>query len=236
MEGHPSVPPRVKQNKPEVTTPTHAKSHRPFTNYRGKRQANHSSAWNHSNKYESEEFRSKRLKKAEEYNQQKNAFNLEKVKSKTKLADLTTQLNNLVAQLSLLSKDAPERAELMEKINDIKNSMKSVQMSATLSPNKLDHRATKLLFKELPECAKGPGKLAEWISKNATILLPKQIAMLALSGEGAVIEYHSRKTAEIVMNSCKLHGIEAAWAPVDMVSATSERPKPNEDEVNYNLL
>ncbi|ORM39795.1 uncharacterized protein BXIN_0200 [Babesia sp. Xinjiang] len=151
-----------------------------------------------ANKYESEDFRSQRMQKMEAYNQQRNVMLNQRNEHQKQLADLTAQLNHLVSQLALQPKDAPEREDLNRQIQDIRFNMKQLQMSKDVKPNKLDNRKTKLLFKELPDCAKGPGKLAEWIAGNSLILQPKQIAMLATTGDGAVIQYKSHDTADMV--------------------------------------
>lgn len=167
-------------------------------------------------------------------NQQQNEENIAKERRKQQLAEFTAKLTSFVSQLSLLPKDSADRASLMEQIQDVRKSMTDLRNMKYTPSNTLDNRETKLLFRELPESAKGPGKLAEWIGSNSSILLPKQIAMLALSAEGAVVEYNSRQTAETVMNSCKLHGIDVCWASLGL-----DQPKPEkvtDDDVDYNLL
>lgn len=146
------------------------------------------------------------MEKIAAINQQRDAAKNEKRKLQKELADLTTQLKHLVSQLALLPKEAPERGEIGQKIRDVKFAMRQLQAGKIAKPNKLDYRETKLLFKQLPDCAKGPGKLAEWIANNAAILLPKQIAMLASTADGAVIQYHSHNSAEMVGFVCSIYG------------------------------
>ncbi|CDR93728.1 hypothetical protein, conserved [Babesia bigemina] len=194
-----------------------------------------------ANKYESEDFKQQRMQQMEAANKHKYDMISKRQERIKKLADLTTELNSLVGKLSLLPKDAPEREGVSQQIQDVKFAMRRLQMERETVPNKIDNRQTKLLFKELPECAKGPGKLAEWIAGNAVILLPKQIAMLATAAQGALIQYRNHGAAETVMRSCKLHGIEAQWAPVEHEEGDgkgSEAPAKAENaaDVDYNLL
>ncbi|GIX66341.1 uncharacterized protein BcabD6B2_57770 [Babesia caballi] len=207
-----------------------------------------------ANKYESEDFRAQRMQKLEEVNQQRNEMLSRRQESQRQLADLTAQLNGLVARLALLPKDAQDREEVSQQIQDVRFAMKQLQMNKAAAPNKIDNRETKVLIRQLPACAQGPGKLASWIAANAAVLQPKHIAMLAAAPEGAVIEYKNHAIAEMVrwsphptprpfaelidwqvMRSCKLHGIDVAWA----ASCPAAPPRPAADagpDVDYNLL
>ncbi|GBE61131.1 hypothetical protein, conserved [Babesia ovata] len=192
-------------------------------------------------KYESEDFRQQKMQQMEEANKRRLEMISKRQERIKQLAELTTQLNSLVAQLSLLPKEDPEREGVSRQIQDVKFAMKQLQMEKDHAPNKIDNRQTKLLFRELPESAKGPGKLAEWIAGNATVLLPKHIAMLATTAQGPLIQYRNHAAAETVLRSCKLHGIQAEWAPVEQEAGASKReetpPKAdNATDVDYNLL
>ncbi|UKJ88382.2 hypothetical protein MACJ_000826 [Theileria orientalis] len=206
-------------------------------------------------KYESDEFKiqkenlAKVLKEKEELNKENHRL----------LAEYTQELNTLVGNLARLSKDSKEYQESTEKIKSLKKAMKDLIpeekpvtrhkskafSKPTLEPNiKLDNRETRVFFSTLPECAKGKGNLAKWISENSKVLVPKEIAMLASQGdsyEAAVIQYKTHETAQKVLSSCKLHGISACWLPStepetsrsdDQFSADTFRTKDTTSEVD----
>ncbi|EKX74215.1 conserved hypothetical protein [Theileria equi strain WA] len=203
-----------------------------------------------SYKYESDEFKSKKEQDAKA-TQEKEMVYREKQKL---LGAHSIELNKLVGELSGLSKDSAEYEQINEKIMTLKSQMKELITEDKKKPKrtntlkheknkKIDNRETMLFFKTLPECARGKGNLAKWISDNPKILLPKQIAMLASHGtftDGAIIQYKTHKLAEQVLNSCKLHGISVEWLPPqEKDSAQAEElpaKKTSEADVDYGGL
>ncbi|GFE53596.1 ADP-glyceromanno-heptose 6-epimerase, putative [Babesia ovis] len=187
------------------------------------------------NTYESPDYRSQRNHSGR--SNQKSQQGPTTDVSKGQLAELTSQLYNLVAQLANLPKDAPERDEVNREITIVKAKMKKVKTEPASSAGNMNR---KLLFNDLPESAKGPGNLAAWIAGKAAILQPKQIAMLATTAAGAVIEYKSLSVAEEVLRSCKKHQIAACWAPSEITQDVSKEGDHVDTEmhtdVDYNLL
>ncbi|BAM39527.1 conserved hypothetical protein [Theileria orientalis strain Shintoku] len=214
-------------------------------------------------KYESDEFKiqkenqAKVLKEKEELNKENHRLLAEYTQELNQIAQINDDSQTLVGNLSRLSKDSKEYQESTEKIQALKKAMKDLIpeekpatrhklktfSKPTLEPNiKLDNRETRVFFSSLPECAKGKGNLAKWISENSKVLVPKEIAMLASQGdsyEAAVIQYKTHETAQKVLSSCKLHGISACWLPStepetsrsdDQFSADSFRTKDTTSE------
>ncbi|EAN34275.2 hypothetical protein TpMuguga_01g01037 [Theileria parva strain Muguga] len=185
-------------------------------------------------RYESDEFKVQKEKMNQALKEKEDSSR----EAKKLLSDYTKELNTLVGNLSKLPKDSQEYQESNEKIQSLKKAMKDLISQERQPPkNKLmkppfdknislDNRETKIFFPNLPDCAKGKGNLAKWISDNSKFLLPQKIAMLASHGttyEAAVIEYKTHDVAQRVLNSCKLHGITVSWMPTsETTSETSD--------------
>ncbi|XP_953737.1 uncharacterized protein TA16960 [Theileria annulata] len=191
-------------------------------------------------RYESDEFKVQKEKMHQALKEKEDSSR----EAKKLLSDYTKELNTLVGNLSKLPKDSEEYKESSEKIQSLKKAMKDlisqerqVTKSKPMKPAfdkniSLDNRETKIFFPNLPDCAKGKGNLAKWISENSKFLLPQKIAMLASHGttyEAAVIEYKTHDVAQRVLNSCKLHGITVTWMHASEISSeTTENNKGSE--------
>ncbi|KAK2198103.1 hypothetical protein BdWA1_001108 [Babesia duncani] len=196
-------------NGPGIPGYMHQNAYRP---HRGHSNLNFRSGTD--NKYESEEFRSQKEKLLE----QKARENQQRREIQQQLQNMTLQLNNFVAELAALDKDSPQRQQLSDKIAILKGEMKALGNNVVKKPekprNKLDNRETRLVFEQLPQDAIGQGNLAKWISANAKIMLPKQIAMLAAygtNGQGALVQYSSHEVAASVLQACKENNISVSW-------------------------